>query len=183
MSKKKHPQITFTMNRMLKEDVDYILSKEGNNQTLESLINEMLGDYVDEYFKLNEDSKVHMTKCPKCGKIVRKRTLIEKEFGWRMNDGKNIPQSHCRECREKELKLNKQDDKTVENQKLKLPEEGDIVWEIHEQTDNFDDTSHLIASQMYYTSGYSYRLGQDIFLTQEEANEKIQEIYKRVGYK
>lgn len=103
MSKKKHPQITFTMNRMLKEDIDYILSKEGNNQTLESLINEMLGDYVDEYFKLNEDSKVHMTKCPKCGKYVRKRTLIEEEFGWRMSNGKNIPQSHCRECRRKEM--------------------------------------------------------------------------------
>lgn len=103
MKKKEHPQITFTMNRMLKEDIDYILSQEGYNQTLESLINTMLSDYVDMYFKLNEDSKSHMKKCPKCGKYVRKRTLIEKEFGWRMNNGKNIPQSHCRECRRKEM--------------------------------------------------------------------------------
>ena len=33
MKKKEHPQITFTMNRMLKEDIDYILSQEGYNQT------------------------------------------------------------------------------------------------------------------------------------------------------
>ena len=177
MTKIKSPEITFSMNRMLKEDCEYIISKRTDGITFESFINEIIGNYVDEYFSLNESPEKHMKKCPKCGKYVRSRTMIEKEFGWRNIGDKNIPQSHCRTCRMEELKT-----KTMKNQ-IKLPEEGDIVWEIHEQTDNFDDTPYLIASQMYYTSNYSYRLGQDIFLTKEEANEKIQEIYKRVDYK
>ena len=43
-------------------------------------------------------------ECPNCGKKASNSNEIEEKFGYRnMGDGRNIPQSHCRECRLKEL--------------------------------------------------------------------------------
>ena len=47
MSKKKHPEITFTMNRMLKEDIDYITSKIGStDKSITVLMNKNHKYYV-----------------------------------------------------------------------------------------------------------------------------------------
>ena len=40
--------------------------------------------------------------CPCCGKTAHnsgKTDEIEKKFGWRIVNGKTIPQSYCRACR------------------------------------------------------------------------------------
>lgn len=43
-------------------------------------------------------------QCPHCGKEAKSRKEVEEKFGYRnMGDGRYIPQSHCRECRLKEL--------------------------------------------------------------------------------
>lgn len=43
-------------------------------------------------------------ECPRCGKRAKDKDEIEEKFGYRdMGDGRHIPQSHCRECRIKEL--------------------------------------------------------------------------------
>lgn len=43
-------------------------------------------------------------ECPRCGKRTKDKDEIEEKFGYRdMGDGRHIPQSHCRECRIKEL--------------------------------------------------------------------------------
>ena len=43
-------------------------------------------------------------ECPNCGKKANSQAEIEEKFGYRnMGDGRYIPQSHCRECRLKEL--------------------------------------------------------------------------------
>lgn len=43
-------------------------------------------------------------ECPNCGKKASNSNEIEEKFGYRnMGDGRNIPQSHCRECRLNEL--------------------------------------------------------------------------------
>ena len=47
-------------------------------------------------------------ECPHCGKRAEGVEQIEELFGFRnMGDGRNIPQSHCRECRIKELEESK----------------------------------------------------------------------------
>lgn len=39
-------------------------------------------------------------QCPCCGKTAHGKSEIEEKFGYRnMGDGRNIPQSYCRECR------------------------------------------------------------------------------------
>lgn len=39
-------------------------------------------------------------QCPCCGKTARGKDEIITEFGYRnMGDGRNIPQSYCRNCR------------------------------------------------------------------------------------
>jgi len=40
-------------------------------------------------------------KCPKCGKEVNGYDEIEEKFGWRIVNGRKVPQSHCRKCRNK----------------------------------------------------------------------------------
>jgi len=41
-------------------------------------------------------------ECPCCGKKAKTKDEIETLFGYRnMGDGRHIPQSYCRECREK----------------------------------------------------------------------------------
>lgn len=48
--------------------------------------------------------------CPRCGKEAHGKKEIKEFLGYRnMGDGKIIPQSHCRECREEELKESRQD--------------------------------------------------------------------------
>ena len=37
--------------------------------------------------------------CPCCGKTAYGIEEIERLFGWRKPDNKQIPQSYCRECR------------------------------------------------------------------------------------
>lgn len=110
MSKIKNPEITFEMNRILKEDCEFVISKmkeEGIDISFDEFLNQAIGNYVDKYYlgKFPIKEKV----CPKCGKKVFTHTAIEREFGWRNVGDKNIPQSHCRVCRnegQKEVKTN-----------------------------------------------------------------------------
>ncbi len=37
--------------------------------------------------------------CPKCGKKANGLSGIEVKFGWRIINGKKIPQAYCRNCR------------------------------------------------------------------------------------
>jgi hypothetical protein len=39
--------------------------------------------------------------CPKCGKKAEGLSGIELDFGWRIMNGKKVPQSQCKECRKK----------------------------------------------------------------------------------
>lgn len=53
---------------------------------------------ISKHMKTNATSNV-TAKCPACNKFVKKRQLIEKEFGFRMVNGIIRPQSWCRKCR------------------------------------------------------------------------------------
>lgn len=47
-------------------------------------------------------------ECPRCGKTAIGEEEIKKEFGYRtMEDGKVIPQSHCKTCRSRESNDNR----------------------------------------------------------------------------
>jgi len=48
-------------------------------------------------------------ECPRCKKHADGKEEIDSLFGYRtMEDGKVIPQSHCRQCRKEELKQSRQ---------------------------------------------------------------------------
>lgn len=42
-------------------------------------------------------------KCPQCEKEAHGKDKIDELFGWRVVNGKTVPQSWCRECRSKHL--------------------------------------------------------------------------------
>lgn len=42
-------------------------------------------------------------ECPKCHKTASGYDEITELFGWRVNKGKTIPQSYCKECRAKSI--------------------------------------------------------------------------------
>ena len=44
-------------------------------------------------------------RCPKCEKLADGYDEITEVFGWRVNKGKTIPQSYCRKCRAKKVKV------------------------------------------------------------------------------
>ena len=47
-------------------------------------------------------------ECPRCGKKAKGLNEIEEKFGFRvMENGQKIPQSHCKQCRAEEQKINK----------------------------------------------------------------------------
>lgn len=49
--------------------------------------------------------KNEWAECPRCNKLAKGKEEIYKLFGYRiMENGKTIPQSHCRTCRIEELK-------------------------------------------------------------------------------
>lgn len=48
-----------------------------------------------------------LCKCPKCEKLADGYDEITEVFGWRTVNGKTIPQSHCRKCRAKKVKVTK----------------------------------------------------------------------------
>lgn len=55
---------------------------------------------INKHMKTNASSNI-IAKCPACGKFVRTRHKIEKEFGFRTVDGIIRPQSWCKKCRSK----------------------------------------------------------------------------------
>lgn len=40
-------------------------------------------------------------ECPNCNEKANNYEEIEEKFGWRIVNGKKIPQSYCRKCRSK----------------------------------------------------------------------------------
>ena len=56
-----------------------------------------LDDYIEELEKIIKD-KISTT-CPKCHVFADGRKQVEKIFGFRKSNGKIIPQSHCKKCR------------------------------------------------------------------------------------
>jgi len=38
-------------------------------------------------------------ECPCCGKTADGKGEIDKKFGWRIVNGKEVPQSYCNACR------------------------------------------------------------------------------------
>lgn len=44
-------------------------------------------------------------ECPKCHKTASGLDGITELFGWRENKSKTIPQSYCRKCRAKKVKV------------------------------------------------------------------------------
>lgn len=47
-------------------------------------------------------SNVIKAECPHCGKKANNKDEIDKLFGWRVVNGKTVPQSWCYECRSKD---------------------------------------------------------------------------------
>ena len=43
-------------------------------------------------------------KCPKCNKEAHSKDEIDAKFGWRVVNGKTVPQSWCYDCRNQERK-------------------------------------------------------------------------------
>ena len=43
-------------------------------------------------------------QCPNCGKEARGKDEIDAKFGWRVVNGKTVPQSWCYVCRNEERK-------------------------------------------------------------------------------
>lgn len=47
-------------------------------------------------------SNVVKAECPHCGKKANGKDEIDRLFGWRVVNGKTVPQSWCYECRSKD---------------------------------------------------------------------------------
>lgn len=62
---------------------------------------------------------------------------------------------------------------------LRLPcKVGDIVYRIINQRDNYDDTVYQIVSSTIFELSMIDKIGKTVFLTQTEAEQKLNEISK-----
>lgn len=58
---------------------------------------------------------------------------------------------------------------------IELPcAKGDIVWKIELQRDNYDNRVYPIAAQAYFDVKYLPLIGKTVFLTEDEAKEKVE---------